>query len=263
MVFIWYLLIGASAGLLSGLIGIGGGIVLVPALLLVFHYLHFNSTNLMQVVVATSFAAIMVTTLYAYYKHRSYDLPYKEILIKLLPGVVLGSITGSIVSHYIYSVYLKEIFGGLMLLNALLMLITKPVSSKKVLPSRKIMWAVGYMIGGICGMLGIGGSVFIIPYLNYYNVNMHVSVVVSVAVGLIISFVSLLVYIITGLHVHGLPHDSIGYVYWPAWLLIIVGSLAAVPLGVRMSHRISTKKLRAVFAMFLLLVGVQMMFFAK
>ena len=110
-------------------------------------------------------------------------------------------------------------------------------------------------------MLGIGGSVFVIPYLNYYNVDMHVSVVVSVAIGLIISSVSLLVYIVTGLHVHGLPPHSIGYVYWPAWLLIIVGSLAAVPFGVRMSHRISTKKLRAAFAVFLLLVGVHMMFF--
>ena len=123
------------------------------------------------------------------------------------------------------------------------------------------MSGVGYLIGGVCGMLGIGGSVFVIPYLNYYNVDMHVSVLISVAVGLIISSVSVVVYVLTGLHVHGLPHDSIGYVYWPAWLLIIAGSLIAVPFGVRWSHRLSTKKLKSVFALFLLLVGVHMMLF--
>ena len=90
---------------------------------------------------------------------------------------------------------------------------------------------------------------------------MHVSVLISVAVGLIISSVSVVVYVLTGLHVHGLPHDSIGYVYWPAWLLIIAGSLIAVPFGVRWSHRLSTKKLKSVFALFLLLVGVHIMLF--
>ena len=85
-----------------------------------------------------------------------------------------------------------------MFLNACLLLVCKPASSQKVFPGRVFMSGVGYLIGGVCGMLGIGGSVFVIPYLNYYNVDMHVSVLISVAVGLIISSVSVVVYVFNG-----------------------------------------------------------------
>ena len=112
MTIIFYLLIGATAGFLSGLIGIGGGIIIVPCLLAVFHFLHFNSPDLMQIVVSTSFAVIAITTIYSFRSHQSSQLPYQPLFYQLLPGVVLGSICGAVIAHHINSDYLKHIFGG-------------------------------------------------------------------------------------------------------------------------------------------------------
>ena len=102
MVYLIYVLIGALAGLLSGLIGIGGGIVIVPALLIVFHFLHFNPHFLMHLVIGTSFAVIVLTTLRSYFSHRRYDVSYKAIFLQLLPGVILGAISGAVLAHFVH-----------------------------------------------------------------------------------------------------------------------------------------------------------------
>ncbi len=260
MTIIFYLLIGATAGFLSGLIGIGGGIIIVPCLLAVFHFLHFNSPDLMQIVVSTSFAVIAITTIYSFRSHQSSQLPYQPLFYQLLPGVVLGSICGAVIAHHINSDYLKHIFGGMMLLNAVLMIYPYRKSTHKH-PSKKNLSIAGYIIGNICGMLGIGGSAFIMPYLNYYQVDLHLAVIISLGISIAISAVSLITYFITGVHAHGLPVHTIGYVYWPAWITIIIGSYLCAPLGARLSQQISVNVLRRIYAVFLLILGVNMIFY--
>ena len=250
MFIIAYLTIGAFVGLLSGLLGIGGGIVLVPCLLAAFHYLHFNQANLMHLAVATSFAVILITTLCSYQAHRCYHLPYQAFFFLLAPGVIIGSICGVLLSHFIHTQVLKIIFGIIMIVNSLLMILPQHTSTQANPPSKVTTILVGFVIGGICSMVGISGSVFIIPYLNYFKVDMHVAVIVSVAIGIVISSISIITYFISGLHEHGLPPHVIGYIYWPAWLAIIIGSSVCAPLGAHLSHNIAVKSLRKIFCIF-------------
>lgn len=261
MIFLVYILIGMLAGFLSGLIGIGGGVVLVPALLIVFRVLHFSPAILMHFVLGTSFAVIAVTTLRSFLSHARYHLPYKEIFIKFLPGVIVGAICGSLLAHFIHSHYLKMMFGIFIMVLAIWMIISMGYTNNKHLPGRVTLMVVGFFFGGICSMLGIGGSPFFIPYLSYYQIDMHLSVVISVLIGFFIAVIGAITFIIVGLHADGLPPMTLGYVYWPAWLAIIAGSLVCAPIGAKLSHRAPVNFLRKLFAIFLLIVGIHMIFF--
>ena len=162
--YLMYLVIGATTGLLSGLIGIGGGMILVPCLLITFSHLNVDSAAMMPMVIATSFAVVIITSLRSFQAHRSYQRSYQSLVLRLTPGVVIGCACGTGLSHHIKIHDLTVMFGLLMFVNAVWMLLPHPSQSGSSLPSASTMSISGFMLGALCSMLGVGGSVF------YYSI---------------------------------------------------------------------------------------------
>ena len=264
LLFAYYFIIGVFAGTMSGLLGIGSGVIVVPALALLFSYQHVTSSLIMHMAAGTSLASMVVTTSRALYGHLHRRVPFWEIYRKFILGVILGTIAGAVLAHYLHSRTLGIIFGIVVLLFGMKMFFQKSSKlSKHRLPGKIGCSLVGFIIGGKSGLLGLGGGTFSIPFLTHCSVSMRQAVVISAAIGVTVAVIGSITFAITGMHAAGLPQWSTGYIYWPAWLGIIAGSLCFVPLGVKLSHRLQTAILRRVFAIFLLIVGLHMLYVVR
>lgn len=256
-----YLVVGAFVGTLSGLIGIGGGVVIVPVLVWTFHHAGFNSSSVIHMAAGTSLAVMIVTMARALHLHSRYKVEYKSIFFKFIWGIAVGAIAGVVIAHFLHSVVLSDILGGVLVLVAIRMLIVRQVKTgNHNLPGRLASTFIAFFVGGLSGLLGIGGGSLMIPFLSYCGVEMRRVVIVSVAVGLTSGIVGAISALVTGLGAPGLPPYAIGYVYWPAWLGISVGGLIFVPLGTRLSHSAPVLVLKRIFAVLLLVVGLHMLF---
>lgn len=253
-----FFLVGSFAGLLSGLIGIGGGIVLVPAYVFLFKQAHFPVQSIMQLAAGTSFAVMLILAPRSLYAHSRYKLEFWSIVKLLLPGVIVGAILGPIIAHHLHSIILQAAFAVIVLVVALRLFFTKEVQHKAKQLKLSSTYLVGFAIGILSSMLGIGGSVFVIPYLTYQGVDMRRCVLVSISVSLMVAIFGVSSYIISGLQHASLPEYTLGYVFWPGALAAALGSIFFSPLGVFFSHRLPVPALRKIFASFLLVVALHM-----
>lgn len=254
-----FVLLGVGSGLLSGLLGAGGGLVIVPGLLLVFRLLHMPSALLMHMAVGTSLATMIIIAIRSLISHMRHKVSFFDVYKKIAPGVMVGVVCGGILAHFVHSRWLSIAFGVFVFYMAYRLLFVKNSGEQNNLPSQAGMLIVGTFVGLLSGLLGVAGSAFSVPYLTGRGVKMHTAVVVSVAIAMTVSVLGTITFVLTGLHAVGLPKWSTGYVYWPAWLGIIIGGLFSAPWGAKLSHRFSDKKLKQFFAGFLIIVGLHML----
>lgn len=251
-------LLGSIAGLLSGLLGLGGGVVVVPGLYTYFGYLHFPHQYLMHLAAGTSFAIMIFTSLRSLYSHRSYNVNFFQVYRLYAPGVALGVVIGGCLAHFFHSIVLKWLFVSIIFVTIVNLFVTK-LEGNAVSYRPNSWFTVGGLVAGcLSGMLGIGGSVLTIPYLTFCGVSFRAALSTSVAISLTIAVVGLIVTTIMGSLAVGLPYDTIGYVFWPAVLLMALGSVIFSPLGAYLSHRMPVKTLKKCFTVFLMLVAVHM-----
>jgi len=255
-----YFVIGICAGILSGMLGIGSGVFVVPALAFVFAREQFSPNIIMHIAAGTSLATIAVTTSRALLGHLKHKVSFWPVYKRIFPGVVMGTIAGAVLAHFLHSRTLSILFGVIVFLLGLKMFFPSVKEGSRKLPGTLGCSSVGFLIGGKSGLLGLGGGIMLTPFFTHFGMSMRQSVVVATAVSVTVSIVGAISFSIIGLHATGLPNGSTGYIYWPAWLGIIVGSVSSVPLGVWLSHRTPTMILRRVFAVFLLIVGVHMLY---
>ncbi|MCX7120645.1 MAG: sulfite exporter TauE/SafE family protein [Gammaproteobacteria bacterium] len=254
-----YLLLGTGAGFLSGLLGAGGGLIMVPGLIFLFQYESMNPAVSMHVAVGTSLAAMIPVALRSLTSHMEHEVPFYPVYKLMAPGIILGVIIGGVLAHFIRSHYLEIVFGIFVFIMALGLLHEKKAKEKENLPGVIGMSLAGGFVGVQSGMLGVAGSAFSVPFLTYRGVSMHTAVVVSVAIAMTVSVLGTLTFIFTGMHVTGLPHWSTGYIYWPAWLGLSIGGVFVAPLGAKLSHRVSARKLKVCFALFLFCISAKML----
>ena|SRR3990167_5405202 len=259
MIFLFYIVTGMFAGFLSGLLGIGGGLFIVPALLMIFQWQHTITNHLMHLVIGTSLAIIIITSLRSLLAHMKYKVPFWDIYKPLFPGIVVGVMGGVILAHYLESKTLKIIFAIVLLLLALKLLLERGNKWQFSLPNRFGMGVAGFLIGGKSGLLGLGGGALIIPFLTSCSISMRVALVASIATSLTVSVVGTVGSILSGWYVSNLPQWSTGFVYWPAVFSIGLSSALFAPLGAKLSHRIPVNILKRIFAVFLLLIGIKML----
>jgi len=263
MLLLVYFIIGTVAGTLSGLLGIGGGLLVVPALAFVFTQHAIVVPELvMHVAAGTSLTVMIATTARSMWSHAKKGVHFWPIYQQLMPGVIVGTVCGAVLAHFLHSKMLGLIFAIFILLVALKMLLQRKTNPTRQLPGRFGMKLCGFAIGAKSGLLGVGGGALTIPLLTYCNVSMRVAVVVSIATGMTVAIIGSISFLLSGLHASGLPPQTIGYIYWPACLSAAFGSVLFAPLGAKLSHILPVDLLKRLFGLFLLVVGVHMLLYS-
>lgn len=256
--------LGGVAGFLAGLLGVGGGIVLVPGLFYLFESMQsdfgFDSSYLMHLSVATSLAIIVPTgfsSARSHFKRESVDFA-------LVRGIGLGIVVGVVLASWIASGLdaqsMKIIFATAIMILAVVMIVGRSrFAREEQVPFT--FWESsfsGIVIGCISALIGIGGATLSVPYMSMKGVKMHRAVGTASALGLVIAVPATISYMVIGWHIENLPPYSIGYVNILAWACIIPVSVAVAPLGAKAAHMVSVKKLKITFAIFMVLVALNM-----
>ncbi len=256
------MLVGAGAGILAGLLGVGGGLIIVPALAYLYLGFGFEASLIMQLAVGTSLATIVATSASSTWSHHKKAAVMWPIFIRIAPAITVGVVLGAYWAVNISSDTLKQIFGVVEMLVAVRMLVGIYAPAHPDRPqghsSQKGHQIAGLGIGIFSALIGIGGGIFMVPYLTWRMVGIRQAVATSAACGLPIAIVGCISFIALGLNQSQLPQYATGFVYWPSVLVIGVSSVAMAPLGVHLAHRIPTKALKTVFALLLVAVSVQM-----
>lgn len=259
---IWpaYLILGMVAGVIGGLLGLGGGILIVPSLLFIFIWQGLPADILMHLAVATSLFTIVFTSISSSYAHHKHQAVLWPQVFLLAPGIIIGAVFGAFIADYISSDILRRLFGAFEILVALQIGLSVKPTAQRSLPTRNGMLIAGGGIGSLSTILGIGGGTLTVPFLIWCHVGMRKAVATSSACGFPIALAGTLTMIFTGLDSTSLPEHSIGYVYWPAAILILMTSVLFAPVGAKLAHSIPVDSLKRVFAIVLACIGLRMLF---
>jgi hypothetical protein len=254
-----YASLGTVAGLLAGLLGVGGGLVIVPVLAWVFVDAGFSTSVIMHLALGTSLATIVVTSISSAYSHHKYNAVLWPLAVKLAPGIVIGAWLGATVADQLPSTILQKVFGVFEILVAVQMALNVQAAAHRTLPGKIMTSVAGTVIGGVSAIVGIGGGTLTVPFLHWCNVNMRNAVATSAACGFPIAVAGVLGYIVAGWSNTMLPAGSSGYVYWPAFAAISITSLMFAPLGAKLAHTIPVPLLKRIFSVVLLVLGIKML----
>lgn|SRR3990167_2354909 len=259
LLFLGCVVLGLASGILSGLLGAGGGLIVVPGLAFLLRFSTIASAIQMHIAIGTSLATMIIVAARSLRSHMKHQTKFFAIYKKMAPGVILGVVSASILAHFIRSHTLSIIFGIFVFVMAYTLFFNKKPTPGVKLPGSLIMLSAGYFVGVMSGLLGVAGSAFSVPFLIKYDTQMRVAVVVSVAIAMTVSIFGTMTYVFTGIDVPNLPRWSTGYVYWPAWIGVVIGGMISAPFGAKWSYLVSDAKLKRYFAIFLLFVGTEML----
>ncbi|MCF7700084.1 sulfite exporter TauE/SafE family protein [Loktanella sp. M215] len=252
------LAIGAFAGVLAGLLGVGGGIILVPAFFYAFSALGFGSPQLMQMCLATSLATIIVTSLRSLNAHNKKGAVDWTILRTWAPGIVIGAILGVLLVSSLRTLSLQLIFGGLAIAVGLYMTFGR--NSWRVAQAMPTGWAraaLSPVLGFLSVLMGIGGGSFGVPVMSLYNTPIHRAVATAAGFGVLIAVPSVIVLLFKDVAVA--PPYTVGSVNFVAFGLVVAMTLITAPWGAALAHKTDANKLKRVFGVFLVLVALNML----
>jgi uncharacterized membrane protein YfcA len=257
-----YIMTGALAGLLAGLLGIGGGLVIVPALAVLFAGLGFGAANLMHFAVGTSLATIVPTALSSLLAHQRRGSVHWPAVRSLLPGILLGGLGGAWLARQISSPGLGLFFGVFEILVALQLLFGATPPPQRSLPGAGMQGLAGALIGALSALLGIGGGTLTVPWLLWHRIDIRLAVGTAATIGLPIALAGALGFAFGGVPAGAAPGYRTGFIYWPAVLGIVLGSVPLAPAGAWLAHYLPRPLLQRVFALLLVLIGVKMIYTA-
>ncbi|AJE47219.1 sulfite exporter TauE/SafE family protein [Celeribacter indicus] len=252
--------IGAFAGVLAGLLGVGGGIVLVPAFYYAFAGLGYDSPQLMQICLATSLATIIVTSIRSVMSHHRKGAVDWAILRSFAPGIVVGAVIGVLVASSLHSATLQAIFGAVAIFIGLYMTFGNAAwRLGEEMPKGVVRIVVSPLIGFLSVLMGIGGGSFGVPTMTLYGVPIHRAVATAAGFGAVIAIPSVIGFLFVTLPDGVAPPFTIGAVNVAAFALVICMTLLTAPLGARIAHAMDPKPLKRVFGLFLILVALNML----
>ncbi len=258
--FICFLILGAFTGLFAGLFGIGGGGIMVPVLTFLFIKLAFPSEHLVHMALATSMAAIVPTAIASLRAHHQRGAVIWPVVVKITPGILLGTFAGTLLASYLSATPLAIFFSCFMAFVALHMVLDRKPKATRQLPGTFVLSGVGSGIGGISALVAIGGGTLTVPFLTWCNVALPIAIGTSAAIGLPIALSGAVGYLMNGLSESGLPEHTLGFIYWPAVIVIATASFFTAPLGARLAHSLPISTLKKCFAVLLTVLSTQMLF---
>ncbi|MEQ6890387.1 sulfite exporter TauE/SafE family protein [Halomonas sp. CS7] len=252
-----YLALGAAAGTLAGLYGVGGGLIIVPALIVAFELQGVAPEVAMHLAVGTSLATIVVTGASSAWGHHRRGSIRRDWFLALLPGLVLGAIAGVFVAGSLSGGRLGTLFGVFVILVALKMALGRGPTAGDAQPGRITMGLAGAVIGGISALFGIGGGTLSVPWLSRCGATMTQAAGTSSACGLPIALFGAATFVVVGWGNPLLPSGAVGFVMLPALFGIVLASVPFARLGVWLAHRLPARLLRLSFAALLAVVGIK------
>lgn len=254
------LVIGAFAGVLAGLLGVGGGIVLVPAFFYAFQTLGYGGDQLMQICLATSLATIIVTSVRSVLWHNKKGAVDWDILRTWAPGIMIGAVVGMFVVSGLRSSTLQAIFGVLALIVGLYMGFGRAEwRLGQAMPKGAARAALSPAVGFLSVLMGIGGGSFGVPLMSLYNTAIHRAVATAAGFGVVIATPAVIGFLFMTVDTATRPPFTIGAVNLVAFVLVIAMTLITVPIGAKLAHAMDPKPLKRVFAVFLVLVALNML----
>jgi uncharacterized protein len=257
-----FLVTGACAGVLAGLFGVGGGLIMVPALALVLPLQGVPDTVFMQVAIGTSLAVISATSIsstLAHHRRGGVDWPS---LLRFAPGLALGALLGAYIADALTGKVLQRIVGiGALLVAVQMSLPRRTVAGDdaRLRAGAAELFGAGGIIGALSSLVGIGGGSLTVPYLSARGLPVHRAVGTAAAGGIPIAWAGALGFITAGWHAEGVPTPHLGYVSLSAFFGLAVASVACAPLGVRLAHALSPVVLKRAFALLLVVIGLRML----
>ncbi|MCC2597489.1 sulfite exporter TauE/SafE family protein [Pusillimonas sp. MFBS29] len=254
------ILLGIGSGFLAGLLGIGGGMVLVPFLTYLISAQGVDGELAVKMAIATSMAVIIFTSVSSVRAHHKRGAVRWDIVRKLAPGIVLGSMIGSIgVFSVLKGAYLAIVFGVFVAFSATQMFLDKKPPPTRQMPGTGGQLLAGGCIGFLSGLVGAGGGFISVPFMTWCNIAIHSAVATSAALGFPIALANVAGYIVSGMAMTDLPPGSFGYIYLPALGLIAAASVCTAPLGARAAHSLPVRRLKRIFALMLYMLAIYML----
>ena len=253
--------LGVGTGFLAGLLGIGGGMLMVPFITIIMSNRGVSPDLAVKMAIATSMATIIFTSIASVRAHHKRGAVRWDIVRRLAPGIVTGSIIGSLgVFSLLKGSYLAIFFGLFVSFSATQMFLDKKPEPTRQMPGTGGQLLAGGFIGFLSGLVGAGGGFISVPFMTWCNVSIRNAVATSAALGFPIAAANVLGYVISGQSVQGLPSGSFGYIWLPALLVIAICSFTTAPFGAKAAHKLPISQLKRIFASILYVLAAYMLY---
>ncbi len=257
--WIVYLLMGLFVGFFAGLLGIGGGLILVTLMVYLFTLQGFPEDRILHMALGTSIASIVFTSISSLSAHHKHGAVRWDIVRAAIPGLIIGTLLGTLVADQLKSKYLAIFFVIFVYYSAVQMFVNAKPKPSRQLPGKLGLNLASVIVGIVSALVGVGGGVMTIPLMSMCNVPMRNAIGTSAALGLPIAVAGTVGFIITGLGKDHLPAFSVGYLYLPALIGIVIGTLVTVPWGAKMAHTLPVAQLKKIFAVILFILATRML----
>ena len=256
--FLSCLVLGSVVGIFAGLLGIGGGLIIVPAFLfLAKHLLNIDIEHAMPMAIATSLSTVIFTGLSSARMHLKLGNIDKQVVMYCAFGIAIGATLGAFFATKISGIMLQRIFAGLVILIALQMIFGRNRVSSFTL-GKPSLGVIGVGSGFISALMGIGGGALLVPILVWFQIHIRKAIGCASLCGVVIACFGTVSFIYSGFNKEYLPEYSLGYVYLPATLGIVITSMITARIGAKLTAKLDTKKLKRIFAIFLVVVSIRM-----
>lgn len=253
-----YLATGAAVGFLAGLLGIGGGMTLVPILTAMFAAQQLAPEHSVHLALGTGMASVMFTSTASVREHHRHRAVDWGVVRRFVPGMVIGTLLSSVASGWIPQRVLAIAFAVIVFAGATQIMLGRKPAAGRTLPGTAGLLLVGLLIGIVCGIVSAGGAFLTVPFMLLCGLTMHIAIGTGAAIGVPIAVVGTIGFVISGLRIGGLPSYSIGFVYLPALAALVLASVVTAPYGARAAHRLPVLTLKRAFAVLLYLLAARM-----
>ena len=255
-----YLALGLASGFVAGLLGVGGGLVLVPVLSWLYAAQAFPAGYNIHMALGTSLAVIVLTSVASLRAHHGHGAVRWPAVRRIAPGIVLGTLAGAIAAAWLPDRGLRWFFVAFLFYAATQMLFGFKANPHRELPGWPGMTLAGSVIGLVSSWVGIGGGTLSVPFLNWCNVRFQEAIGTSAAIGFPIAVSGALGYALSGQVAAGLPEWNLGFVHLPALAAVALTSMLTAPWGARLTHRLPVARLKRIFAGLLYVLGLRMLY---
>ncbi len=258
--FAAYIVLGLVVGFVAGLLGVGGGLIIVPVLIALFQTYAIAIGMEPQLALGTSLASILFTSISSMRAHHRHGAVEWPLVRRITPGIVAGTLLGSLLATQMSASILRLGFTLFLFYAATQMWLDFKPRPHRNLPGVAGTTLAGSVIGAVSSWVGIGGGTLSVPFMLWHNLSLHRAIATSSAIGLPIAVAGAAGYVLGGWRAYPLPDYSLGFVYLPALAGIVLGSVLTAPLGARTAHRLPVRPLKRIFALLLFVLAVRMLY---